>query len=128
MRELINRSLEDDFGRGSAAARLIALAIWVLLAFAVPISVALLSSCSAAATPQVRKATYACNDGKSFTIQRDGKNASLEYFGEHYSLSRRPSSVGVKYASPEATLIIDGDFAAFVTESLVDFERCYEAK
>ena len=127
MSEWSERHSEAGPRPAAAAVGLTALTIWGLVAFAVPISVALLSSCSAAAAPQVRTATYACSDGRSFTVRRDDERASIQYADGRYSLSRRPSSIGTKYASPEATLIIDGDFAAFVTETVVDLEGCHEA-
>lgn len=88
----------------------------------------LLAACSAAATPQVTSAVYRCHDGRWFTVARNHNSASIRYADTSYNLSRRPSSLGMKYSSAEATLIIDHQFAAFVTETLMDLEQCYEVE
>ena len=84
----------------------------------------LLGACSASVSPQVSSARYVCEDGRSFSVKRDERAASILYTDTRYSLPRRPSSIGVRYASPEATLIIDGNFAALVTETIVDLQSC----
>ncbi len=86
-----------------------------------------LAGCSGVAGPQATTSIYRCDDGRWFSVNRDANTASIRYADERYSLSRRPSSLGVKYSSAEATLIIDGRFAAFVTETVVDLDRCSEA-
>lgn len=68
--------------------------------------------------------TYRCVDGRTFTVQRGEETAEVGYFNERYRLPRRPSRLGIRYATEDATLIIDGDFAAFVTEHVVDLESC----
>lgn len=118
----------DSSKRRPAIIRLTALTLTGLTALAAPISIGLLSSCSAAAAPQVKSATYNCNAGRSFGVRSDDKHATIEYSGQRYSLPRRPSSIGYKYASPAATLIIDGDVAVFVTEAIVDLGGCYEVR
>jgi hypothetical protein len=60
-------------------------------------------------------------------VTRDANIASVRFDQKQYNLSRRPSSLGIKYSSAEATLIIDREFAAFVTETVVDLTRCSEA-
>lgn len=87
-----------------------------------------LGGCSATAAPQTRTTLYECADGRTFTVRSDPYDASVAYDDEHYRLTRRPSSIGTKYASTEATLIVDGNFAAFATETVVDLNQCFESK
>lgn len=89
--------------------------------------IAVLGGCSASASPAAINSVYQCSDGRIFSVARDDSRAAVYYEDERYSLSRRPSSIGLKYASPEATLIVDGAFAAFVTETIVDLENCNES-
>jgi hypothetical protein len=93
-----------------------------------PGSILLLAACSAAATPRMTSSVYRCQDGRSFSVDRNRNNALVRHSDERYNLSRKPSSLGVKYASTDATLIVDGQFAAFVTETTSDLNRCYEKR
>lgn len=90
------------------------------------VALAVLGGCSASASPAAINSVYQCTDGRMFSVARDARRAAVYYENERYSLSRRPSSMGIKYASPEATLIVDGEFAAFVTETIIDLKSCTE--
>lgn len=68
--------------------------------------------------------TFLCADDRSFSVERNADGATVHYLDAYYHLSRRPSSIGYKYGSREASLIIDGDYAAFVTETVPDLEDC----
>ena len=87
-----------------------------------------LGGCSAAPPPERSMSIYECADDRRFAVHRDPYSAVVAYDDEHYNLSRRPSSVGMKYASSEATLIVDDQFAAFTSETVVDLKRCYVVK
>jgi hypothetical protein len=69
-------------------------------------------------------ATYDCANGKSFSVVRSRQLATVEIDSETYELSRRSSSMGVRYSSPQASLIIDGDFAVFASEKIIDLRLC----
>lgn len=69
-------------------------------------------------------ARYRCADNRQFTVQHTDDAAIVSYANQNYTLWRRPSSIGLRYASSVATLIIDSDFAAFVSETVVDLDRC----
>jgi len=89
------------------------------------LSTLVLAACStqgAASVPDV--ATYRCAEGRSFSVERTGEAATVLYSEERYQLSRRPSSIGIRYASREATLLLDDDFAAFATEMVIDLQDC----
>jgi hypothetical protein len=42
-------------------------------------------------------------------------------------LNKKPTSLGVRFSSGEATLIIDGNFAAFVADEEKNYGRCRAA-
>ena len=67
---------------------------------------------------------YACPASADLAVQRNGSTARVHYAGRRYDLQRKRSSVGDKYVSPKAALIIDGNSAIFVAEDLVDLGTC----
>ncbi len=89
------------------------------------LAVLLFSSCSSASVAEPRHAAvYQCAEGQTFAVDRGKHSAQVSYYGERFRLPRRLSGIGVRYASPDATLIIDGDMAVFVTENIVDLKAC----
>jgi len=58
--------------------------------------------------------TYLCLDDSIFTLSTSDEIAIVRFQDGEYRLPRRPSDVAIKYASKEATLYLDGEFAAFV--------------
>jgi hypothetical protein len=76
-------------------------------------SVVALALAPLAAPPPV---AYKCLDGNRFTLAASPTEAIVRIAGREYRLPRRPSSLAVKYESKAATLYLDGDFAAFITE------------
>lgn len=82
-------------------------------------------SCSAAkATAGTHVTRYRCAENRSFTVDRDDRSAVVTYANENYLLARKPSSLGLRYSSDVATLIIDDDFAAFVTDTTINLREC----
>ena len=71
---------------------------------------------------------YRCAENRYFIVERSENAAVVSYANTRYSLGRKPSSVGLRYASSEATLIIDSDFAAFVSETVTDLDDCRDFK
>lgn len=59
---------------------------------------------------------YLCLDNSRFTLTASPTVAVVRFPDRHYVLQRRRSALAVRYASKEATLYLDGDFAAFVAE------------
>lgn len=70
---------------------------------------------------------YACDAQQSLVIQRDKATAQVRFVDRSYKLRRKPSSIGEKYISPTAALIIDGPFAVFVAEDRLQLGACTEA-
>lgn len=58
--------------------------------------------------------TYMCLDDSVFTLSTTNEMAIVRFQDGEYRLPRRSSSIATKYATEDATLYLDGDFAAFV--------------
>lgn len=102
-----------------------------LLFVLLPAWAAMVAGC--ASTPQSKRLEaredrrFACASGAAFAVENSGTVAVVRFDDGSYRLQRRPSSIGEKFASPQATLIIDGDFAAFVAEDRLDVDGCTAA-
>lgn len=70
---------------------------------------------------------YACDGRQSLIIQRDKSTALVRFVNGSYKLRRKASSIGEKYVSSTAALIIDGRSAVFVSEDRLQFGNCTEA-
>ena len=75
-----------------------------------------------------RITTYECSGGRAFTVHRGHDTATVDYEERSYELSRRASSMGVRYSADGASLIVDGDVAVFVTERVLDLKVCQAVK
>ncbi len=81
----------------------------------------------AAAAPAESKARighFQCQNGRSFDVRLTGNVAAVELDGRSYLLQSRPSSLGAKFTSSSAALIIDGTFGAFVATDFFDLQGC----
>jgi len=86
------------------------------------------AACSAEHAQAARATTrFNCAGDRSFTVQRDDASAVVTYSGVRYELPRRRSSIGERYASSSATLIIDGEMAAFVSGTVLNLDFCRAA-
>ena len=85
----------------------------------------LASAASHAATPAAIR--YACDGRQNLVIQRDAATAHVRFIDRSYELRRKPSSIGVKFSSPTAALIIDGQSAVFVAEDRLQLGSCRAA-
>jgi membrane-bound inhibitor of C-type lysozyme len=72
---------------------------------------------------------FTCAKGISFAVEygNGGQIATVRTAHGDFLLNRKISSLGDRYTSSKATLIVDGDFAAFVTEAADDFIQCKAA-
>jgi hypothetical protein len=64
----------------------------------------------------VNFSTYMCLDDTMFTLSTSNEIAIVRFQDGEYRLPRRSSAIAIKYASTEATLYLDGEFAAFVAD------------
>jgi len=69
---------------------------------------------------------YACDARQNLVIERDKGVARVRFVDRTYELKRRASSIGVKYLSPTAALIIDGASAVFVADDRLQLGACTE--
>ena len=72
---------------------------------------------------------FGCSAGLSFEVEyRDrGRVAAVRTAAREFVLSRKPGSLGERFSSGDATLIIDGDFAAFVSNEESNYSQCKAA-
>lgn len=69
---------------------------------------------------------YRCQDGTTFKVALSGETAEVSFSpSERYRLIEKRSSLGDRFVSPGATLIIDGRFAAFVTNRRFNLHNCF---
>jgi hypothetical protein len=60
--------------------------------------------------------TYVCDDETVFTLSTSDEMAIVRFKDVEYRLPRRRSFIAIKYATERATLYLDGDLAAFVSD------------
>lgn len=70
---------------------------------------------------------YACPANADLSVERDRRTARVIVSGRSYELQRVRSSIGDKYLSPHAALIVDGSSALFVAEDRPDLPVCVRA-
>jgi hypothetical protein len=89
---------------------------------------ALASLFAAAVAPARAEGTtrsFKCAHGLAFTARLSEGAAQINTGSNKFLLPRKASSIGAKFGSPSATLIIDEDFASLIGRDLQRFERCY---
>ena len=79
-----------------------------------------------AAAPVVGR--YACDSGQTLIVSRTNEKASVRFIDRTYDLARRPSSIGQKYSSNTAALIIDGLSAVSLADDRRQLGRCVQSK
>jgi membrane-bound inhibitor of C-type lysozyme len=68
---------------------------------------------------------FACQSSSTLKVRLTPSLAQVSIDGRQYSLQRRPSSLGARYSSRQATLIVDGSFASFVAAGGRSGSRCW---
>lgn len=77
--------------------------------------------------PMVDVAHYDCPASQDLSVHRSAHVAQVSLGGRTYVLKRKPSSIGDKYLTQKAALIIDGDSAVFVADGHLDLGTCRRA-
>jgi membrane-bound inhibitor of C-type lysozyme len=81
-------------------------------------------------TAEVRAAPgpvrYACASRADLLVERNATSARVSIDGRTYDLQRKRSSIGPKYISRKAALIIDGGSAIFVSDDHPDLPACVQ--
>lgn len=78
-----------------------------------------------AATPTAMR--YQCASREDLVVSRIDETAVVRFVDRTYELRRKSSSIGVKYTSSRAALIIDGPAAVFVANDRLQLGTCLEA-
>jgi hypothetical protein len=85
-----------------------------------------LAACSSSSVAEPRRPiTYYCAHHNVLQVHAGVKRARVEYLNRHYELAYRSSSLGRRYTSNDATLIIDGDSVVFVNHRNMDLQTCH---
>jgi len=77
-----------------------------------------------AATPDAPDAVFACAHDRRFEVRYTGADARLMTVHGVYELSHGASSIGRRFASRAATLVIDDDNASLVVDGEPRYVRC----
>lgn len=85
----------------------------------------IVAGCATKPGVQLARSNYICADGTALRVARQGRLATVAYEGSLYRLTHKLFSLGERYTSPDATLIIDGRYVVFVTEAEGDLHECY---
>ena len=78
-------------------------------------------------TPSAASFTCAADHSFQVTYRARGRVAAVRTPTKEYLLDRKPGNLGQRFSSSQATLIIDGDFAAFVAEEAGEYSQCRSA-
>jgi hypothetical protein len=75
-----------------------------------------LTALAVALIGSTQNSTYVCLDNSVFTLSASDEMAIVRFKDGEYRLPRRKSALAIKYATDQATLYLDGEFAAFVAD------------
>jgi hypothetical protein len=87
----------------------------------------LLGVTHAAAAAPVTEIRYSCDGAQRLVVFQTANGASVQFIDRSYQLRKARSSIGQKYISPNAALIIDGRSAVFVADDRLQLGQCLEA-
>lgn len=93
--------------------------------FAVLSMLAVAHGTAAAASASAMR--YSCVPAQNLVVRRHGNTATVHFIDRTYELRRSASSMGEKFLSPHAALIIEGKSAVFVAEDRMQLGTCVEA-
>ena len=95
---------------------------------ALTLACCLAAGCAAGPAAAGESATiFACEHGRIFAVERLDGAVRVTTGAGSFALGARPSSIGLKFASGAATLILDEDRAALNGLPGGPFRRCREA-
>jgi len=83
-----------------------------------------LATTACAAAPDAPDAVFACAHDRRFEVRYTGADARLMTVHGAYELSHGASSIGRRFASRAATLVIDDDNASLVVDGEPRYVRC----
>ena len=86
-----------------------------------------ISLAAAPAGASGRAVQYICPASEHLSVERDGSIAHVTLADRSYDMRRKHSSIGAKYLSRDAALIIDGPSAIFVAPDHLNLGTCITA-
>lgn len=69
-----------------------------------------------------------CAGGRQFLLRTSTNGARVQIGIRQLNLARKPSALSERYGSAEATLMLDGEFVAFVPKGDVGWKDCRRSK
>ena len=89
----------------------------------------LIASSVQAHGPPPGTTAFECSAGQKFEVEYHdrGRIAVVRTRTRDFQLPKRAASLGMRFSSDEATLIIDGDLAAFVADGVNEYLKCRAA-
>jgi hypothetical protein len=86
-----------------------------------------LGAASALAATATKPIRYVCESAPELLVMRTANKASVHFGTKTYDLRREASSIGAKYISRNAALIVDGRSAVFVSDDQLQLGTCLQA-
>jgi hypothetical protein len=84
-----------------------------------------MSACSSTdSAQQVRAERFLCETGQRLDVLYGTAMAEVRISERIFRLDLKPGSLGERYTDEEATLIVDGDTAVFVSADGMDLRKC----
>ncbi|WP_159981112.1 MULTISPECIES: hypothetical protein [unclassified Novosphingobium] len=99
--------------------------------YSLAVTAALLAGAAAPlalAQPRAPAERITCAGGRQFLLQTGASSARIQIGARQLKLPRKPSSLSERYAGSEGTLMLDGDFVAFVPRGDAGWQDCRRAK
>jgi hypothetical protein len=82
----------------------------------------------AVARPLAPAERITCAGGRQFLLRTGADVARVQIGTRQLKLPRKPSSLSERYASAEGTLMLDGEFVAFVPRDDAGWKDCRRSK
>jgi hypothetical protein len=82
----------------------------------------------ALAQPLAPAERITCAGGRQFLLQTGADGARIQIGTRQLKLPRKPSSLSERYANAEGTLMLDGEFVAFVPRDDAGWKDCRRSK
>jgi hypothetical protein len=82
----------------------------------------------AVAQPLAPAERITCAGGRQFLLQTGADGARVQFGVRHLKLPRKPSALSERYAGSEGTLMLDGEYVAFVPRNDAGWKDCRRSK
>jgi hypothetical protein len=82
----------------------------------------------AVARPLAPAERVTCAGGRQFLLQTGADGAQIQIGSQQLNLPRKPSALSERYANAKGTLMLDGNFVAFVPRGDAGWKDCRRSK